>query len=398
MSVSRLFALFSAIALLLPAPTGARADEYLLQPGDILSLMIVGAPELSRAIPVEMDGIAWFPIVGEVAVGGSSLREVRARVAEAYAATSIDPAGIDGVPDLVRPSQVYVAVEDYRPIYLTSDVMEPRTIEFTPGLTLRQAIALASTTPALPRAERPVAESLQAAEIELSRAYARVWSLKTRLGRDTPADYQNIFVADSEPIREIARLETAMVEASGAERAQQRRVIAESIKRAESRQAVLEEQRASEAESLQLDEQAAAEVRELFERGSPLAPASRLAEARRAALVSASRVLELEVAVEDVRTELAGLHAQAATLDSGAESATWSELSDAVTLAQEKRAELAALQAAGLLGARQDQAEITITRGGRRLPRTAPDATDQPLQPGDVIEIILARPEGPSQG
>ena len=172
-----------------------------------------------------------------------------------------------------------------------------------------------------------------------------------------------------------------MVAAQAAEREQRKRVIDESIRRAESRLASLMEQKVSEEDGWRLDEQIASEVRALFERNSPLAPASRLAEARRSALVSASRVFQLEVAAENMRTELADLHAHAAALEAGAESGTWSELSDALTLAQQKRAQLAALQAAAS-GILEGDVLAVITRPGLVLAPVslAAEAAGQELQ------------------
>jgi polysaccharide export outer membrane protein len=376
------------------AATEASAEEYLLQPGDTLSLMIVGAPEMSRTIPIEMDGTAWFPVIGEIAVGEASLKDVRERVAQAYSATGIaQPTGPARFPEFVQPSQVYVGIDEYRPIYVTGGFLQPRTIDFRPGLTLRQVIALASVGGTGQGSQRAVSERLDSALVELSRVYARIWSLKRQLGTDTPEDYDNIFVADSPAIREIAELETAMIAAKTAEREQRKQVIEESIRRAESRLAALVEQKASEEEGWQLDEQIVAQVRELFNRNSPLAPASRLAEAKRSALVSASRVLQLQVTAENVRTELADLKAQASALDAGAESATWSELSDALTLAQAKRAELAVLQSAASAGVLEDEIVAVITRGDQLLPPMTADGPEQKLQPGDVVEIILPRPD-----
>ena len=67
----------------------ARAVEYLVRPGDVLSLTFVGAPDMSYSIPVEIDGVAWFPIIGGVAVSGLSMAEVRSQMANAYSASSI---------------------------------------------------------------------------------------------------------------------------------------------------------------------------------------------------------------------------------------------------------------------------------------------------------------------
>ena len=284
-------------------------------------------------------------------------------------------------PSSVRPSQVYVAVEGCRLVYVTGDLLQPRMIELKPRQTLRQAVALASVGEAGQPRQRAIREGMKSALLDLSRVYAGIWSLKKLLGTGTPEDYENILVAEFEVIRAIAKLETSMVAARAAEREQRKRVIDESIRRAESRLAALMEQKVSEEDGWRLDEQIASEVRALFERNSPLAPASRLAEARRSALVSASRVLQLEVAAENMRTELADLHAQAAALEAGAESGTWSELSDALTLAQQKRAQLAALQAAAS-GILEGDVLAVITRPGLVLAPVslAAEAAGQELQ------------------
>ena len=92
----------------------------------------------------------------------------------------------------------------------------------------------------------------------------------------------------SEAIRAIATLETSMVAARAAEREQRKRVIDESIRRAESRLVALMEQKVSEEDGWRLDEQIASEVRALFERNSPLAPASRGRRGRAGTVVRTS--------------------------------------------------------------------------------------------------------------
>lgn len=379
-----------SVSFVLATTIGGRAAEYLLQPGDVLSLMIVGSPEFSRNVSIEIDGTAWFPIVGPIAAKGNSLDDVRRRVAQAYVGT-ISSESASGSPKLIQASQVYVSVEEYRPVYVSGELFEPRAIPFRPGLTLQQALALAGGQNANGSVQVGLAERVEAAEAALSRVYARIWSLKRLLGIDAPEDYQNILVNDSAAVRQIAEMERSMMEAQLNEQRQKKAQIEASIEHATGRLSVLLQQKASEEEGKQLDDQAVAEVRDLFNRGSPLAPASRLAEVRRTALASASRVLEIDVAAESVRTELSELRAQAAALDSGDQSATWSVLSDALTDVKEKRAQLAVLRSAstGILGV---DIVASIIREGKRLPN-APDGTASELFPGDIVEVERAQRE-----
>ncbi|WP_181164589.1 polysaccharide biosynthesis/export family protein [Amaricoccus solimangrovi] len=363
-------------------PGGARAADYPLRPGDVLEVAVLGAPEIARSVPVEADGTAWFPAIGAVEAAGSSLGALRQRVTEAY--VGMVPAGSapDGQPRFITANEVYVGVREYRPVYVSGDVVAATTVPFRPGLTARRALAQAGTGTARPRDTAGAAEQLRAAAVELGRVNARVWSLKRLLGTDQPGDYRAILVDDSPTLREIAESARAMVDARERERAREKTRLDEAIARAKGRIAALLAQKTSEEEGRALDDETVAEVRRLFERGSPLAPAARLAEVRRAALASASRVLEIDVALENTRSELAGLEAQAADLESGASSETWSALADALAEAQEKAARLAAARApAGLVG---DDYVVAILRDGAELGAEA--GSDPELFPGDVIE------------
>ena len=105
--------------------------------------MFVGA-DTSYSIPVEIDGVAWFPIIGAVPVSGLSLADVRTQVADAYSATSIS-FDIGGSAQLLRPNQVHVGVAEYRPVYVGGSLGQPVVLDYRPGLTLRQALTLAGS-------------------------------------------------------------------------------------------------------------------------------------------------------------------------------------------------------------------------------------------------------------
>lgn len=368
--------------LLLGGP--ALAVDYPLRPGDILSVTIIGVPELARAVPVEADGTAWFPAIGPVQAVGKPLAAIRAAVTEAYVGMVAAEAEVGAPPRFIAASQVYVGVSEYRPIYVSGDMIAATTVAFRPGLTARRALALAGAGPARAPDQAGMAEQFRAAVVDLSRVQARIWSLKRQLGTDLPADYRNILVDGSEAVREIAEAARAMVAAQTREREREKTRIDEAIARANGRLAALVGQKASEEEGRQLDDQTVAEVRELFERGSPLAPATRLADVRRSALASASRVLELEVAAENTRTTLADLSAQATDISAGARSETWAALADALAEAQGKQARLAALRSTpvGVVG---DDFVVAILRDGTEV---GPEGgADPELFPGDAIEV-----------
>ena len=293
-------------------------------------------------------------------------------------------------PAFVSANQAYVAVKEYRPVYVIGDLTDPGTVPVPPGPTARQALALAGTS-AVRTEGGGVQDRINATMVDLSRTFARIWSLKRQLAIDTEEDYRKILVDDSTAVREVATAAQSLVVAQARERAAEKARIKSAIARANDRLAALLSQKTSEADGRRIDDQIVTEVRELFERGSPLAPASRLAEVRRSALASASRILELEVAAENVRNEVADLEARQADLETGVQSDIWSALADALTEAARKQAELAVLRTApsGLMGV---DFTISILRSGVEV-RSAEEKDDPELAPGDVVEVRRARQE-----
>jgi polysaccharide biosynthesis/export protein len=87
------------LALWLPQ---ARAQEYVIGPGDVLTIAVWGHPDLSRDYTVDPDGFAPFPLINRVKAGGLTTRQV--------AASLVDLLGKDY---LVNP-QVIVSVKEYQ--------------------------------------------------------------------------------------------------------------------------------------------------------------------------------------------------------------------------------------------------------------------------------------------
>ena len=382
-------ALTCALILSLLAPSTGRAQDYLLQPGDVLSVRIIGPEVLEQAVPIEMDGFAWFPIIGEVQAAGATLRHVREQVANAYSVTSIPvSAGADSVPQLIQSSQVIVSVAKYRPIYVSGDLQQPLIIDFEPGLTLRKAVVLAGVGSAIDRTATVVLEQEEALILNLARVYARIWSLKSLLGTDTQEDYDNILVADTEDIRAIVEIERSLITARTEEYERQKRTIANNIIRNKVRLAALLKQKANEEEGLKLDEQVVRDLRKLAEQG--LTVTSKLAEVRRAAITSAGSVLQLGSAIEDVRADLSLLEAEAESLGDSARSEAWSELSGAIGTVHEIRADLASLRAVrAASNLDRKQVMAVITRRGEPLAPVDLALDDRDLYPGDQVDILL---------
>jgi protein involved in polysaccharide export with SLBB domain len=57
--------------------------EYLLAPGDVLEITALGMPDLKQSTTIDVDGQAYFPVLGQMKAAGMSLPELRNKVHEA---------------------------------------------------------------------------------------------------------------------------------------------------------------------------------------------------------------------------------------------------------------------------------------------------------------------------
>ena len=385
-ALDQLRRLVCAVATGLICAAPATAAEYLVRPGDVLSLKFIGGSDSSYSIPVEIDGLAWFPIIGGLPVSGLNMAEVRRQVADAYAVTSVS-FGAGGSAELLRPNQVHVGVAQYRPVYVGGSLGQPVVIDYRPGLTLRQALTLAASRQASPETASDVTERIEALTYEKGRIEARIWRLRAVLGEASPDEFQKVFGSRSPDVRQIASLERSVVEALEGERQREHRALQDEIRRTEGRIAVLLAQREIELEVQQIDDKLAENMR--------LAPTSEVADARRAALTSATRVLQLDVQIESARSRLSELKVLEGEVMVDGAGERWSALADQLALYHKTEAELLALRSSALVPDDEPPTQVVITRDtGETIHTTVGDAT-QALLPGDVIDLVTESPVAP---
>jgi polysaccharide export outer membrane protein len=136
-----LFALtLSAHATHPPAPDTARTQragsEYVIGALDVLTVTVFGETELSRRYTVDADGTIDFPMIGRVAAGGLTLRELEEALAKRL-----------GSGFLVNP-QVSVDVAEYRSrnVFIVGEVRSPGQYPIKLNMSLVEALALAGPT------------------------------------------------------------------------------------------------------------------------------------------------------------------------------------------------------------------------------------------------------------
>lgn len=111
----------------------ARAQEYTVGPGDVLTITVWGQPDLSRDYAVDPDGFAPFPLIGRIKAGGLTTRQIAASLAEQL-----------GKDYLVDP-QVIVAVKEYvsQKVTVLGEAARPGILYLTGPTTLVDVLSRA---------------------------------------------------------------------------------------------------------------------------------------------------------------------------------------------------------------------------------------------------------------
>jgi polysaccharide export outer membrane protein len=110
-----------------------KSDSYLLGPGDLVELIVLGVPELSREVRIDGNGAIALPLIDEVIVGGKTVAEASAVVAARYRESYL------------RDPQVSVLIKEHRSLRITvlGSVKDPRVYPVQRRIGVLEALALA---------------------------------------------------------------------------------------------------------------------------------------------------------------------------------------------------------------------------------------------------------------
>ncbi len=115
-----------------PAPQVPELSTYKLGSGDLITVRVLGEDDLKREkVRLSDAGTMSFPVLGEIKVQGMTVGALEEYITK----------GLKG-RYLLNP-QVTVSIEEYRNFYVNGMVEKPGGYPFSPGLTVRKAIALA---------------------------------------------------------------------------------------------------------------------------------------------------------------------------------------------------------------------------------------------------------------
>ncbi len=395
-----LISIAGAIALM---STSALAD-YKLQPGDTLELSVAGLPDFRQRLLIGVDGKVNASLVGRVQVSGLSIDEAQEMLADSLANKQYSQAAADGreIPHLIQSDQVFVSVAEYRPIYVYGDVARPGEYMFRPGMTVRQAVAVAGGYGVVAQAARtanPVLETAdfrseyQALSAQFAAEQARIWRLRTELGEDV--EYVEAVAVPDALAERLKQAATGHLEARLADGDNDKALLRKAVEETNRQLKLLAEKKEKDEEGIRADTDDYESVRQLFQKG--LAQTARLSEARRAVLLSSTQLLDTIVQASNIERQRGEYVRLLDKIDSERRIAAWRDLQEAyVSLAQISARLKGAAQKLALTGqspsssaAEAAPPDITVHRQGEQGPEALPGNEDFGLAPGDVVEVVL---------
>ncbi|HET9904177.1 MAG TPA: polysaccharide biosynthesis/export family protein [Xanthobacteraceae bacterium] len=396
---------FAALAFVLSA--GRAAADYRIGPGDVVEVAIAGLTDQRQRATVQLDGTISLPGTGAIAVAGLSAPELQARM-EALLPTKLfkvrAPDGRERVV-LVRPADVTAVIAEYRPVYVTGDVLTPGQQTYRPQMTVRQVVAVAGGYSLL-RARTAgntadpveIKREYELAAIDYAREFFRIARTQAAVEeRDTfePAAPRGLPVPDAF-IKAIVQSEQQALRIEQAEHRAERQFLEDSIRKAEAQIAILKRQEQGEASAVTYDEQDLSRVQALL--GTGAATNMRVIEARRALLLSSTRRLQTAAELMRVERQQDEYRRQLERLDNQRRTRLLTELADGNARLAAVRARLHAaterlhpLRLAGPAptGAESYRPEITVVRKNDGTWVRISAKEDFEVEPGDVIEITL---------
>lgn len=108
------------------------AEAYALGPGDQLRITVFRNPELSGEFEIDGSGSLALPLGGDVKASGAGVRQLEDEIEARFREGGF----------LVEP-QVSVQVLTYRPFYILGEVAQPGEYEYSDGMTVTNAVAMA---------------------------------------------------------------------------------------------------------------------------------------------------------------------------------------------------------------------------------------------------------------
>ena len=400
-----------AIAAAILLYSSSAYADYLVQPGDVLEIAVAGLPDLKLRGTVDTDGQIAVPLTASVKVGGLEFAKVQAKIRELLSQRIYQQRGPDGrdATTAISPDSVIVTIAEYRPVYLTGDVTKPGQQTFRPGLTVRQAVALAGGYEIMRfRMNNPFLEgadlrnSYQTAWMDYVAKQANIWRIRKQLDPDKADAPEGTLEKLTEAplsasILEAVRTTTREQYAAAEDRFHaERDYLVKTVETADSQIKLLKVRQGKDEENVEVDSTDYETLKDFRSHGN--LPSTRLAEARRLYLFSSIQSLQTGVQLVNTTRERDEAARNVTRLTEARRTDLLKELSSALI---ERNSLLSQLQAVGEKITYTGVIRSQLARGAGATPKIQiihPGADggqsveaeeDSVLRPGDTIDVAL---------
>ncbi|CDX46475.1 Polysaccharide export protein [Mesorhizobium sp. ORS 3359] len=399
----------AVLAVLGTTPLALAADIstlYRISPGDTVEIGIASITDRTQRAVVQVDGTIVLPEVGAVSVGGLTRPELQSRMQTILPTKIFHVRAPDGREQMavVRPSDVTATIAEYRPIYVTGDVLNPGQQAYRPLMTVRQAIAVAGGFSLL----RARTNQAGPDPTDLRRDYEMIWGEYTRdyfhsARLRAELDKQENF--DTQPPQGsplapalaagVAKVEAEALKLSLDNFKQEQSFIEKGAKDATAQIETLTKRAQDEAAGVKADEDDLQQVTKAFKAGN--LTNNRLADVRRAVLLSSSRALETSVELMRTQRQQEDFVRQIERNENQRRIGLLNELRDTeirladigtrLRAASQKLQPLGATAAPLSIAGETVRAQMTIVRNVDGQWRKQASDEDAEVAPGDTIEV-----------
>lgn len=382
-------------------------SEYVLSPGDVVSIATIGSDDLKQSAMVDADGSVTLPLVGKIKAAGRTIEELRARVVAILSTKVLRRLTSDGreYPVVLSGTQLSLTISQYTPVYVTGDVAKPGSQTFRPGLTVRQAVALAGGYDIMRfRMQNPFLESA-----DLRAEYDRLWAeyaqrqadvmrIKAELAGDTDLDRGSVdkLGVPAATADRIVELENKLLASLVEDRKKEIANLSDGIAKESKRIVTLTKLEKKEEKGTAADQAEFDRVEDLFKKGA--VPITRVSEMRRLILISSTRQLQTMVQRYGVEREQQELSRKLQRFRDQVQIGLFKDLAKAELDVEKLHAQLRAVEEkivytsmvkSQLVRGGDSHPDLTIHRAGNGRDETRPADQYSRLQPGDVLEVKL---------
>ncbi|MBR0695043.1 polysaccharide biosynthesis/export family protein [Bradyrhizobium lablabi] len=384
------------------------AGQYKLAPGDTVEIAIGGLSDQRNRAQIQIDGTIPLPGGGTAEVAGLTPAEMQSRIETLLQGKVLRQRLTDGRDQafVVKPGDVMASVAEYRPIYVSGDVLTPGQQVYRASMTVRQAVAVAGGFSLLrsrgtqPGATDPadLLRDYQSLATEYTKEYFHIVRTSAELdGRDTfDASPPNDISLPAGVIASVVKAEQASLKTSQSDYVTERRFLEDAVKQTDDQFATLKKQQEGEERGVQADEEELERVMKAF--GSGLLASPRVSESRRALLLSSTRRLQTSVELMRLQRQREDFLRQAERVSSQRTINLLREQKESSVRLADLRVRMQALsqklQPLGGSGAIPVGTSdlhpdvIVVRRSGQRWDRIVA-SVDFDVEPGDVIEVTL---------